>query len=173
MTVMDAEDSADEQQFKAIEPAAKAKDETVGLLRAKALQRRQRLLNLRKCKDQQRNDLDDNGDDLPKPFFRNYKPLSENLKSGELPPAESIDLTPYVASQLEAANTPDVLEEVNLVSLAPRKPDWDLKRGVEKKLQKLERRTQRAIAEIIRERLHTTDSDLATAVSQHPVPMEQ
>jgi len=36
------------------------------------------------------------------------------------------------------------------VKLAPRKPDWDLKRGVAKKLEKLERRTQRAIAELIR-----------------------
>jgi len=36
------------------------------------------------------------------------------------------------------------------VKLAPRKPDWDLKRDVAKKLEKLERRTQRAIAELIR-----------------------
>lgn len=33
--------------------------------------------------------------------------------------------------------------------MAPRKPDWDLKRDVAKKLEKLERRTQRAIAELI------------------------
>ena len=37
----------------------------------------------------------------------------------------------------------------DLVNLAPRKPDWDLKRDVAKKLEKLERRTQRAIAELI------------------------
>ena len=36
------------------------------------------------------------------------------------------------------------------MKLAPRKPDWDLKRDVAKKLEKLERRTQRAIAELIR-----------------------
>jgi len=36
------------------------------------------------------------------------------------------------------------------VKLAPRKPDWDLKRDVAKKLEKLERRTQRAIAQLIR-----------------------
>ena len=38
------------------------------------------------------------------------------------------------------------------MKLAPRKPDWDLKRDVAKKLDKLERRTQRAIAELIRMR---------------------
>ncbi len=37
------------------------------------------------------------------------------------------------------------------MNLAPRKPDWDLKRDVAKKLEKLERRTQRAIAQLIRE----------------------
>ena len=38
-------------------------------------------------------------------------------------------------------------------NLAPRKPDWDLKRHVAKKLAKLEKRTQRTIAVLIRERL--------------------
>jgi coiled-coil domain-containing protein 12 len=54
----------------------------------------------------------------------------------------------------------------DLVNLAPRKPDWDLKRDVAKKLAKLEKRTQRAIAVLIRERLMETKqpSDLAMAV---------
>ena len=38
----------------------------------------------------------------------------------------------------------------DLINLAPRKPDWDLKRDVAKKLEKLERRTQKAIADLIR-----------------------
>lgn len=46
-----------------------------------------------------------------------------------------------------------VTEDVDLLSLAPRKPDWDLKRDVEKKLKRLEKRTARAIAELTRERL--------------------
>ena len=37
----------------------------------------------------------------------------------------------------------------DLINLAPRKPDWDLKRDVAKKLEKLEKKTQRAIAELI------------------------
>ena len=49
------------------------------------------------------------------------------------------------------------------MNLAPRKPDWDLKRDIAPKLEKLERRTQRAIAELIRERL--AEEDLANAVS--------
>jgi len=36
-----------------------------------------------------------------------------------------------------------------LVNVAPKKPNWDLRRDVEKKLVKLERRTQRALIEIM------------------------
>jgi coiled-coil domain-containing protein 12 len=52
-----------------------------------------------------------------------------------------------------------------LTTLAPRKPDWDLKRDVAQKLSKLERRTRRAIAELIRDRLHEGQSNLADAVA--------
>jgi len=53
-----------------------------------------------------------------------------------------------------------------LLNLAPRKPDWDLKRDVAKKLAKLEKRTQRSIAVLIRERLmETKQDDLASAVN--------
>lgn len=62
---------------------------------------------------------------------------------------------------------PIVIDEIDIVNLAPRKPDWDLKRDVSKKLEKLERRTQKAIAELIRERLKKgqTQDDLLQAVN--------
>ena len=47
-----------------------------------------------------------------------------------------------------------------------RKPDWDLKRDVASKLEKLERRTQKAIAELIRDRLKEENTSLADAVGQ-------
>ena len=40
-----------------------------------------------------------------------------------------------------------------LLNIAPRKPNWDLKRDVAKKMEKLNRRTQLAIVELIRERI--------------------
>lgn len=52
-----------------------------------------------------------------------------------------------------------VLQDLDISSLAPRKPDWDLKRDVAKKLEKLERRTQKAIAELIWERLKQGKDD--------------
>ena len=39
------------------------------------------------------------------------------------------------------------------IALIFRKANWDLKRDVQKKLQKLEKRTKRAMAEMIREKL--------------------
>lgn len=55
----------------------------------------------------------------------------------------------------------------DISNLAPRKPDWDLKRDLAKKLEKLERRTHKAIAELIRERLKNeiTNMDLAACVA--------
>ena len=58
-----------------------------------------------------------------------------------------------------------ILQDIS--NLAPQKPDWDLKRDISKKLEKLERRTHKAIAELIRERLknEVKTLDLATSVA--------
>ena len=38
-----------------------------------------------------------------------------------------------------------------LLSVQPKKANWDLRRDVERKLEKLEKRTQRALAELTRQ----------------------
>ncbi|XP_028934249.1 coiled-coil domain-containing protein 12 [Ornithorhynchus anatinus] len=96
--------------------------------------------------------------------LRNYVPQDEELKKRKVPQARPASVEERVKDQLEAAKPEPIIEEVDLANLAPRKPDWDLKRDVAKKLDKLEKRTQRAIAELIRERLRGQDEDLASAV---------
>ncbi|KAK9960657.1 hypothetical protein ABG768_008502 [Culter alburnus] len=96
--------------------------------------------------------------------LRNYTPEDEELKERQVPKAKPASVEDKVKDQLEAANPEPVIEEVDLANLAPRKPDWDLKRDVAKKLEKLERRTQKAIAELIRERLKGSEAELAGAV---------
>ncbi|XP_030638293.1 coiled-coil domain-containing protein 12 isoform X2 [Chanos chanos] len=96
--------------------------------------------------------------------LRNYVPEDEELKDRQMPKAKPASVEDKVKDQLEAANPEPVIEEVDLANLAPRKPDWDLKRDVAKKLEKLERRTQRAIAELIRERLKGSETELAGVV---------
>ena len=54
--------------------------------------------------------------------------------------------------------------ELDLIALAPKRPDWDLKRAIEPRLERLKKKTERAIAELIRERLAQTN-DLAAQVA--------
>ncbi|CAJ1917661.1 unnamed protein product [Cylindrotheca closterium] len=55
-------------------------------------------------------------------------------------------------AQNDIVKGPGATEEgVNV--MAPKKVNWDLKRGIESKLAKLERRTQRALVELLKERL--------------------
>ncbi|XP_060018120.1 coiled-coil domain-containing protein 12 isoform X2 [Lagenorhynchus albirostris] len=93
-------------------------------------------------------------------ILRNPSPSSRAAFAGSSPLVEE-----KVKEQLEAAKPEPIIEEVDLANLAPRKPDWDLKRDVAKKLEKLEKRTQRAIAELIRERLKGQEDNLASAVA--------
>ncbi|XP_013775633.1 coiled-coil domain-containing protein 12-like [Limulus polyphemus] len=103
---------------------------------------------------------------LPKPVFRSYRPQHDSLNSFVLENAKPESVDEQIQDHLAAGKPEPLIQEVDLATLAPRKPDWDLKRDVAKKLEKLERKTQRAIAELIRERLKSgDDDDLANVVN--------
>ncbi|VDN17516.1 unnamed protein product, partial [Gongylonema pulchrum] len=100
---------------------------------------------------------------ISKPTFRNYEPQSDIANK-----RDDIDLFTVekeIADQLADTEDSGAVEPIDVKALAPRKVDWDLKRDVEEKLKKLERRTQRAIAQLIRERLKAGETGLADAVS--------
>ncbi|XP_054271741.1 coiled-coil domain-containing protein 12-like [Macrosteles quadrilineatus] len=143
-------------------------EDKIGNLEEEAIKRKERLKNLkRKVEDHDKEESKPTSEvgTLPKPKFRSYVPEDESLKENVVPAAKPGDVESEVKSQLEAANSKVVIEELDLSNLAPRKPDWDLKRDVAKKLERLEKRTQRAIAELIRDRLKTGQTDLATSVN--------
>ena len=48
--------------------------------------------------------------------------------------------------------------ESEVLNIVPKKPNWDLKRDVQKKLQKLARRTQRSVAEMIQAKADEEES---------------
>mmetsp|Transcript_187 Transcript_187/g.488 ORF Transcript_187/g.488 Transcript_187/m.488 type:complete len:160 (-) Transcript_187:618-1097(-) len=82
--------------------------------------------------------------------FRNYLPKDNQLKEKKVNAAKApefeepvVEPTPGLDEQVE--------DEDALASLAPRKANWDLRRDVAKKLEKLERRTQRAMVELMQE----------------------
>ncbi|KAM6452996.1 coiled-coil domain-containing protein 12 [Liasis olivaceus] len=151
-----------------------------GGLQEEALRRRERLKALRERTGASRKQNNDDEapevkllknhseeEDAPKHKelkLRNYVPEDEELKERVVPKAKPASVEDKVKDQLEAAKPELIIEEVDLANLAPRKPDWDLKRDVAKKLEKLEKRTQRAIAELIRERLRGQEENLASAV---------
>jgi len=136
-------------------------------LESEALKRKKRLEALKNGQQQKQQQTDESKEKvLPKPMFRSYKPLDEELKKSTVAKATPEIIEDLVTEELGQASETPVLAEIELANLAPRKPDWDLKRDSAKKLAKLEKRTQRAIALLIRERLmETKQDDLVSAVN--------
>lgn len=96
-------------------------------------------------------------------MFRSYKPAAESLKDHVLPEYQIGEIADKVKEELENEDKGVLMENLDFTNLAPRKPDWDLKRDIAPKLERLEKKTQKAIAELIRERLK--EEDLANAVN--------
>ncbi|XP_059154718.1 coiled-coil domain-containing protein 12-like [Physella acuta] len=137
---------------------------TVGKLNEEALKRKDRLKALREKSSTYRSEENVEKEKLPGPTFRSYKPESDSLQERTKPAVKPADVITSIKDELESGKTDHIVTEVDLSNLAPRKPDWDLKRDVSKKIEKLEKRTQRAIAELIRERLKASQGDLASVV---------
>lgn len=139
----------------------------VGSLQEQALKRKERLKNLKRKVQEKQSDAPSNtAENEDKPENGDEKAtttVAENLQ------LKNDDVVSQMEIQLQALKAPFVVEEIDIPNLAPRKPDWDLKRDVSKKLEVLERKTQRAIAEIIRERLKSNQGnqsiDLQAAVN--------
>ncbi|KYM99676.1 PREDICTED: coiled-coil domain-containing protein 12 [Cyphomyrmex costatus] len=142
-------------------------EEKIGSLEEEALKRKERLQALKRKNEEGKESANDTIENLPKPKFRSYKPQDENLKNNMIEDAKPGDVESVVQEQLDAANSKVVIEELDISNLAPRKPDWDLKRDIAKKLEMLERRTQKAIAEEVRTRLKRGQQDLAAYVNNH------
>jgi len=149
-------------------------DSKIGNLEDEALKRKERLNALKrgnlKTTSSARPDTEDAGDLLahfPKPIFRNYTPKDEELKPGVLPKPNLIEIENEIKEQLASGKPQPLIEnEIDLTTLAPQKIDWDLKRDAEKRLRVLEKRTQKAIVELIKERMKAQkNTDFAELIS--------
>ncbi|ORX57609.1 mRNA splicing factor [Hesseltinella vesiculosa] len=142
-------------------------------MEAAAKDRKDRLAALRKRKNPNSDSRsapseDDGSNGL---VFRSYTPQDESLKD-HVQPASYTDIkhtaesaTKHIPTETLRDAAAKETDEVDLFNLAPKKANWDLRRDVEKKMQKLDRRTQRAILDIIRQRL-AQGGNLADAVTQ-------
>ena len=88
-------------------------------------------------------DDDANNDNVGEESPPKKRRLEETTKTASLSQA-------LAEAQNEIAKGPS---EGAMKEMAPKKINWDLKRDIESKLAKLERRTQRAIVELLKERL--------------------
>ena len=82
----------------------------------------------------------------PKLGFENAP--SEDQETLERRAQEIADLTTKQAEEDEKAEKP-----IDLFKLQPKKPNWDLKRDVQRKLDRLNVQTENAIARLVRERI--------------------
>ncbi|XVE75396.1 hypothetical protein DITRI_Ditri12bG0090900 [Diplodiscus trichospermus] len=88
---------------------------------------------------------EDNQEDNLSMKFRNYVPHDKQLQEGKVAPP----VLPKFEDPVAAAPPPSEAQEDPFVNIAPKKPNWDLRRDVQKKLDKLERRTQKAIFKLM------------------------
>lgn len=143
----------------------------IGSLEEQALRRKERLKNLkRKAAAKESKSTDASSDNekqnlpLPPKLAKNDQ-TEETVENVENTESDNIelkndDVISKITSEVDSLKTPIVIDQIDIQNLAPRKPDLDLKRDVEKKLDILKRRTQRAIAELIRERLRSNQGDV-------------
>ncbi|KAI7861977.1 mRNA splicing factor [Spinellus fusiger] len=133
-----------------------------------AQKRKERLESIRKRKLSKSQDSIENTDTEKKLSFRSYIPNDETLKqhANIVTPDDIGDTieseTKHITKEVLSKATEKEKEEVDLFNLAPKKANWDLKRDVEKKLEKLDRKTQRAVLQILRQRLTVASVDGVT-----------
>lgn len=130
---------------------SKPSEISIGTLEEEAHKRRQRLKALKR-KQQIANTKpsdDASATVVPPPTFADNDEQMETEQSTLV----DEDVVAVIESELDTLKEPLVIEDIDITNLAPRKPDWDLKRDVAKKLEILDKRTQRVIAELIRDRL--------------------
>ncbi|XP_045113268.1 coiled-coil domain-containing protein 12-like [Portunus trituberculatus] len=147
------------------------REDKVGSLENEAKRRREKLLALKRksrrddtAEDEQQGqegggdeggEGSKDGEELPatQVLFRNYKPESGTLQEVALPAEAPADVEMLVKTQLDDGEKAKEEVQVEITNLAPKKITFDLKRCIQPQLDKLERRTDKAIAELIRQRL--------------------
>jgi len=123
--------------------------------------RKARLTALRKRKAGEA--VDEEGNPEPLIKNRNFDPDSRTLRkhtNDDVVMQDTVEVqVKGLAEQILAEDEKIRAQELDVFNIAPKRPNWDLKREMEKKLAKLERRTQEAIHTLIRQRLAAQKGD--------------
>jgi len=144
-------------------------------LEENAQSRKERLAALRRRKEERGgNAVSSNGDadkggvgDRRETFtFRNYDPATGKARKHDRLQGEDETVEKLVDGLAERIIKEDEekrQQELDLFNIQPKKPNWDLKRDLDKKMAKLEPKTQAAFAQLIRNRLQAQKGDDAPA----------
>jgi len=95
--------------------------------------------------------------------LRNFDPDTRTLRKHD-PTANSQEDTieknvQGLAQMVLVADEARQAAELDLLNIAPKRANWDLKRDLEKKLQPLERKTKESIYTLVRQRLGAENDD--------------
>lgn len=86
--------------------------------------------------------------------LRNYIPKSQALKAFVRPASTLVGETEIeIMHEVRSAISEFHTQQAEPLNVIPKKPNWDLKRDLGKKLETLERRTEAALAELLKENL--------------------
>ncbi|SGY40196.1 BQ5605_C003g02336 [Microbotryum silenes-dioicae] len=112
-------------------------------------------------------DLDGDHDAAPSDVFqfRNYDPTTgtarKHARTDELDTVEK--QVEGLADQVIARDEATRVQELDLTNIQPKKPNWDLKRDLDRKLGRLRHKTDQAISQLIRKRLQAEKGTEAAA----------
>jgi len=88
---------------------------------------------------------------------RNFDPETRTLRKRTREDGDQDDTVEKdiagLAEKIVAEDEKRRAEDLDLLNIAPKRPNWDLKRELERKMARLERKTQEAIHTLIRQRL--------------------
>ncbi|KAH0659420.1 hypothetical protein KY289_028168 [Solanum tuberosum] len=126
------------EEENAIEAAAAARRE-----RLRALREAQELLQTPDDDGNKTNEEEDENDVQMK--FRNYLPHDKQLQEGKVTPP----VLPKFEDPIATLPPPEEKKEDPFLNIVPKKPNWDLRRDVQKKLDKLEKRTMKALTQLM------------------------
>lgn len=108
----------------------------VGSLEELALKRRERLKSLkRKAQATNSGESNQQNDEtakinLPRPTeLLKEQNADDGTMEVVVAEVENNDIVTVMTNEMETMKTPLIIEEIDIQNLAPRKPDWDLKRG--------------------------------------------
>ncbi|XP_055832215.1 uncharacterized protein LOC129901120 [Solanum dulcamara] len=128
------------EEENAIEAASTARRE-----RLRALREAQELLQTPDDDINKTNEEEDENDVQMK--FRNYLPHDKQLQEGKVTPP----VLPKFEDPIATLPLPKEKKEDPFLNIVPKKPNWDLRRDVQKKLEKLEKRTMKALTQLMEE----------------------